>query len=234
MMWLLSMALASSPEQAWVDGDPAAAADGWADLIDDGARSGDLHYDLGNALYRQGDLGGAILSWNRAQVLSPRDGDIQANLEYARKQTQDRIDVPAETPALFWRTSLSPAEQGWAATLLLALVGLLGVAWRVRPGTPVGIPAALAGVPGLLLLLSTLASLADLGTRGVVLATSEVTSTAAGGVTLFELHTGAEVALGDRIEDRIQVELPDGRKGWMELEAVGVVDPRLPAPRPGG
>lgn len=232
MTVFLWIGLASAdPLASWVDGDAAAAADGWADQIDAGARSGDLHYNLANALYREGDLPGAMVAWRRAQTLSPRDGDIQANLEHARKQTVDRVDPPSSSPVLFWRTSLSPAEQGWAATLLLSLVGLLGVAWRIRPSLPVQIPAVLAGVPGLLLLSSTLASLADLGATGVVLADSAITSTASGGVVLFELHPGAEVALKDRVAGRIQVELPDGRRGWMEHDAVGVIDPRLPAPR---
>ncbi|MCP4810638.1 MAG: tetratricopeptide repeat protein [Proteobacteria bacterium] len=231
MLALLTLALGQEPEAAWVAGEHAVAADGWADQIDAGARSGDLHYDLGNALYREGDLAGAMLAWRRAELLAPRDGDISANLEHARKQTADRIDPVDETSVLFWRTSLSPAEQGWAATLLLAVLGLLGVVWRLRPGTPVQIPVVLTGVPALLLTASTLASLAEFGSAGVVLADTEVTSTASGGVVLFELHPGAEVALSDRIEGRIQVELPDGRKGWMELDRVGLIDPRLPAPR---
>lgn len=231
MTWLFALTLAhADPLDSWVAGDAAAAAEGWADQIDAGARSGDLHYDLGNALYREGDLAGAMVAWRRAQTLSPRDGDIQANLDHARKQTVDRLDPPSASPVLFWRTSLSPAEQGWAATLLLSLVGCLLVAGRLRP-LPVQIPAVLAAVPGVLLAASTMASLADLGATGVVLADSPITSTASGGVVLFELHPGAEVAVGDRIQERVQVELPDGRRGWMELDALGVVDPRLPAPR---
>ena len=99
-MLLIGLALAMDAETAWVEGDPVAAASVWADRIDAGEVDGDLYYNLGNALYVQGRTPEALVAWRRAQLLSPRDGDIGANLEHARRQSLDRIDAPApEAPA---------------------------------------------------------------------------------------------------------------------------------------
>jgi len=224
-MWLLSIALAGPANEAWVAGDHAVAREAWQAQIDEGAVSGDLYYNLGNAHYQLGEVPAAIHAWRTAQLLSPRDGDIEANLGAARKRTEDRIEQPApETPILFWRTALSAAEQGRASCVLLALFWLLVAGWRLRR-LPLAIPAVLTGVPGALLALSTLQSLQDFGSVGVVAQAATIESTASGGVALFELHPGAEVALGDSLGDKVLVALPDGRRGWMSSEALWVVDP---------
>ncbi len=59
-----------------------------------------LFYNLGNAYYKQGDHGRAILNYRRAQQLAPRDPDIEANLALARAQAVDQFEaVEAWGPA---------------------------------------------------------------------------------------------------------------------------------------
>lgn len=226
---LLGLAMAGDVEdanEAWVAGEQRAALVAWQSAIDDGARSGDLYYNVGNAHFQLGEVPEAMVAWRTAQLLSPRDGDIEANLQIARKLTADRIEpAPPTTPVLFWRSSLSAAEQGLAACFFLALFWIGCLVWRFT-GRNLGIPTVLTGVPGVLLALSTLQTVAAFGTSGVVMSDTEVRSTASGGVVLFELHPGAEVLVGDRLGDNVLVSLPDGRRGWMPAPALGVVDPR--------
>jgi len=68
-----------------------AAVDGYLKLIDRGFTHGHLFYNLGNACFRSGQLGRAILNYKRAQLLIPRDADLNFNLRYALDQTQDAI-----------------------------------------------------------------------------------------------------------------------------------------------
>ena len=65
------------------------AIDGYIHLIENGHENGQVYYNLGNAYFRIGDLGRAILSYERARLLIPRDGDLSFNLSHARNQTQD-------------------------------------------------------------------------------------------------------------------------------------------------
>lgn len=67
-------------------------------LIAEGVEDSIVYYNLGNAYYNQGDLGRAILNYERALQLSPRDGDIQANLTLARSQVQDPFAEVAPGP----------------------------------------------------------------------------------------------------------------------------------------
>ena len=226
--------LALQANQAYVDGDFAEAARTWTSLIEAGHPTGDLYYNLGNALYRDGQPARAMLAWRRAAALSPRDGDVTANLARARRQVQDRLEDTNGPGLFFWQSTLSTSEQGWLAALLSAVLGLLGVLGRLRRELALGIPAVLVGVPAVLLSASTFSGLqAPLG--GVVLADQVEVRSAGGeasGVVLFALHAGAEVTLGDTLGSWQLVVLPDGRKGWVPAGAVGVVDAAAPIPGP--
>ena len=68
------------------------AVDGYLKLIENGFENGHIYYNLGNAYYRIGDLGRAILFFERARLLIPRDDDLIFNLSHARNQTVDAID----------------------------------------------------------------------------------------------------------------------------------------------
>lgn len=235
----LGLAMAGEPADdalaALVAGDYAESSRLHVEAVNGGAVSGDIYYNLGVSLYRQDAIPEAILAWRRAAVLAPRDGDIVMNLSYARRRTQDRIEAPALDSWMFWRSSFSFSEQGWAAALFLSALGALGVVWRLRPEAPVGIPALLVGVPALALCVSTAAELAALDDRpGAVVLAAELParSEGAGGVVLFTLHAGAEVTVRERVGGQALIALPDDRVGWVPLDALGLVDPRLPFPTP--
>ncbi len=74
---------------AYQSEDYAAAIALYRDLLTRG-QSANLHYNLGNAYYQQGDYGSAILQYEKALLLSPGNPDIQANLKLARRAA----DVP--------------------------------------------------------------------------------------------------------------------------------------------
>lgn len=232
-MWavIVAFALAATPDEAVeqvLRGDYASAASTGIALIDAGLVNADVYYNLGNALFKQGDLPGAILAWRRAELLAPRDGDIDANLAHARRSTRDRIELAPQLGVLFWRDSLSPVEQSWGAAIFAALLGALMLLRRARPDANIAIPGLLCAVPAVLLTISTVAELRELAETpgGVVQAERvEVRSAGAGGVVLFELHAGAEVELRERVAGQVQVALPDGRRGWVAADAVAVVDP---------
>ena len=67
------------------------AVDSYLKLIENGFENGHIYYNLGNAYYRIGDLGRAILFFERARLLIPRDDDLIFNLSHARNQAVDAI-----------------------------------------------------------------------------------------------------------------------------------------------
>ncbi len=54
--------------------------------------SADIYYNLGNALFKQGELGQAILAYERSLRLDPRDKDCKHNLAFAQAQIIDNVE----------------------------------------------------------------------------------------------------------------------------------------------
>jgi tetratricopeptide (TPR) repeat protein len=96
---------------------------GYQKLLDAGYQSGHLYYNLGNAYLRQGELGPAILSYERARTLMPRDADLLFNLRYALDRKQDVVpeDRSMLATAFFWLDSLTVRELFWTFAVLNVL-----------------------------------------------------------------------------------------------------------------
>ncbi|MBL7917901.1 MAG: tetratricopeptide repeat protein, partial [Bacteroidia bacterium] len=62
-------------------------------LIKEGNSSYELYYNLGNAYYRNKELGYAIYNYELARKLNPNDQDVQINLGIASSKTIDNIDA---------------------------------------------------------------------------------------------------------------------------------------------
>ena len=60
---------------------------------DGGVGNGKLYYNIGNAYFRLGDTGRAILNYRRAALFMQNDQNLRQNLDYARNRRADRIEL---------------------------------------------------------------------------------------------------------------------------------------------
>jgi hypothetical protein len=118
--------------EAFAAGANDQAATAFRELAERAPSPGAFH-NLGNAEWRRGQTGEAILAWERAQWLSPYSANTRANLRYARHKAQ----LPA--PGLAWDeicstwlpVSLWPvlaAGSFWVALAMVLLPSVLP--WR--------------------------------------------------------------------------------------------------------
>jgi tetratricopeptide (TPR) repeat protein len=113
------------------------AAGGFETLSDHGYRNASIEYNLGNAYYRLGDIGMAILHFRRAAAFEPSDRAIVSNLEYARDRVQPRLQAGEGSQLwrrlLFLHHAVPIGTRLWIAGAA-SIVGWLGLAvWlRVR------------------------------------------------------------------------------------------------------
>lgn len=217
--------------QLYQDGAYSAAIEAYESVRDAGWESRDLYYNLGNAYFKAGRLGRAILSWERARELDPRDPDIRANLELARSLTADRV----EPLPRFW---LFEAWRWWVdllpGPLLLVLVGLGwfglwgGAGWALLATAPGGRraarwTAATGGLVVLLLGVNLLVRALELGqpARGVVLVEMAPVRSAPAeddNLTLFQVHEGTLLRIDQETDDWAEVVLEDGKVGWVHKD----------------
>ena len=62
-------------------------------LLESGFINGQIYYNLGNAYYRLGMPGKAIIYYRRAEELLPRDADIKANINLLKRDFADRETI---------------------------------------------------------------------------------------------------------------------------------------------
>ncbi len=74
------------------------AIDEYNKIISQGYEGASLYYNLGNAHYRLGNVGFAILYYEKALKLSPSDEDAKHNLAIAKLNIKDKVD---ELPQFF-------------------------------------------------------------------------------------------------------------------------------------
>src|SRR5213080_2194997 len=74
--------------QEYAQGHFKEAIAGYETLVRSGPLSANLFYDLGNAYFRNGDFGRAILNYERALALEPHHPETQANLRIARDEAR--------------------------------------------------------------------------------------------------------------------------------------------------
>jgi tetratricopeptide (TPR) repeat protein len=202
------------------------AVNGYSQLIQSGHKSGPLFYNLGNAYFRQNQLGRAILNYERARLLMPRDADLNFNLRYACDQMRDAV---AESQGLmnttfFWLNTFNLHELFWSFAALNVVLWTFLVTrlfkrpdWMFYPFLIVLIAWFIAGFSFGLKWYQLYTD-----ARGVVV--QEETSVLAGpdinDTLLFKLHAGTEVCQ-ERSEDGWSlVSLPDKKRGWVKKEAV--------------
>ena len=118
---------------AATNGDLEEAIADYQALIDEGHQSASAYYNLASAQHRVGDLGAAILNYERAALLDPGAGDIAANLARARKDAA----VPDAEPTGWHAFLHSLAPNAWSIIAALSLLGLVVLAAipTIRRGT---------------------------------------------------------------------------------------------------
>ena len=214
---------------ALAGGDLVAADTAMDALLDAGATTGDVYFNLGNLRYRQGRVPEAMLAWRCAEARYPRDPDVQANLEFARRQLKEPSGVAPSHPVWApWQAVLTPPEGQWAGAALLGLGWLvlalgLGGPLRARVAA-LRVPAWIAAVLGIVIGAGATVDARTTGI-GVVLTPATVTSDLGGGSDLFPVAPGAEVRILDAGGGQLLVGLADGRSGWLTSAVVAVADP---------
>ncbi|MCH8327274.1 MAG: SH3 domain-containing protein [Candidatus Marinimicrobia bacterium] len=233
LLWLPVAAPAQSLDRSYTSGMEAYGRGQWELAIQEfegilktGTQSQAIYYNLGNAYFRSTDIAGAVWAYESALRLDPGDKDARHNLSLARLRVKDRIVEP-EVPAIInlyrsLRGGQSAYQWSLSISLLLLLAGAFWAGGKLLGWRRAG---ALANV--LLLAVALLALVAAdsiqasrMAQDGIIYGDpgDPVTAFSAPSqraTALFELHAGAKVAVTGEGNDWLQIELLDGRSGWI-------------------
>jgi hypothetical protein len=240
VMLILTSVVCAQPESKFNEGlqkyranDMPGAIAAWKSIMHDGEISGPLLYNLGNAHYKAGEIGKAILFYERAAKLMPRDHDLKSNLDLVKLATVDKIESPVRLAIWDWLDFIRNLFNTEELARIFYMIGFLSTASIfARLFWPTVFPAGLR-----ILFISLLTvwiliggwyfwkAAVDSRAFGVVIVSkTDITSAPdTGAKTLFSLHEGTKVRIGERLSSWINVQLADGRKGWLQRQDVETI-----------
>jgi tetratricopeptide (TPR) repeat protein len=205
--------------QEYAQGHFKKAISGYEALIRAGPLSATLFYDLGNAYFRMGDFGRAILNYERALALERHHPEATANLQIARDEAR-ALELQQSWPERYLRSasvnqySVTAAIAFWLAAFAIVML----IFARRRSAT-------LIATSIFCLLISAAASYAvytlERGTNGSALAivtgkgVQARLATADTANSVLALPPGSEVKVLSTRGDWIYAALPNNLRGWI-------------------
>ena len=213
---------------AYVEGRWSDAVAGYEMISSMSLESAALYCNTGDAYFKDGNVPKAILYYERALKLDPSYDDARYNLDLLNSTIQDRIDPVPEFVLKAWAREICYImdSNAWAVcffvlfalTLAMALLFLLAptVGGR-RTGFFTGIVLLLLAVFSLC--FSVWQKNDYMKAEGAIVmrpVTSVKSSPSAeASKDLFILHEGTKVKIIDQVGSWNNIELADGRQGWI-------------------
>ena len=215
--------------QQYLNGEYELAVETYKSTADSGYASAGLYYNLGNAYYKSHNITMALVNYERAHILDPKDKDIQHNLDVAREFVVDRIEV---LPEFFLRRAFVSFVKTFDAdiwsilslgTFIIALVLFLVYFFARKMELRrfsfwSAVLFAFLSVSTLLFAarqnnLVTEHNQALIRTPSVTIKSSPDETS---GTDLFLLHEGTKVTVDDQLGEWREVVLSDGNRGWLK------------------
>ncbi|MDA3865945.1 MAG: tetratricopeptide repeat protein [Salinivirgaceae bacterium] len=200
-------------------------------VLDHGITSADLHYNLGNAWYKQNRTAEAILHYEKALKYNPKHSDARFNLELANNRITDRITPPDIPFYEQWYNQLwqSQTLSEWTTIsivvfILLVFAVVIFIFTRSILTKKILLPVAI------LMLLLTFSSLhmaskaksyVENDKNAIVFNYSLNVKSAPSktGTDLFTIHEGLKIEILNEMGEWTRISIVDGRMGWIPSSA---------------
>ncbi len=229
---------ASTPDElfakangAYVENRFEEAAGTYETILKYGLKDPRVLYNLGNAYFKMGRLGPAILNYERGLRIDPADAEARDNLELARGRIRDRVpeaEIPFPIAVVQGMLRIAPPDRVAVLFLLTYFIaavlgGALVLARSEFRRRALGY-ALLASAVLVVLSASglTITVRMNLEPFGIVMQDRvDVRSgPAEDNTVLFTVHEGTRLQLRGRREGWYQVSLPNALSGWIPASSV--------------
>ncbi len=186
----------------------------------------DLYYNLGNAYFRQGEIGQSIWAYEKGLQFNPRDNDLQHNIALARAHVRDRIDFPKGMVLVdYYRSLKQKVTLGdvffiGGFILLISATVWFGKLFGFIRGTAYRV-LILPLVIGVFAMHGFMLDVYwDItGNQQAVVVTPVVEALSAPAASdekiLFRIHEGTVVQFTQDYPGWVEIVLLDGKKGWI-------------------
>jgi tetratricopeptide (TPR) repeat protein len=209
------------------DGKYDEAIEEYSKLLEQGLESGNLYYNLGNCYFKKGELGNAILNYERAKRLIPRDSDLKSNYKFALSQ----IKTSPATTSTSWFNKLITRSAIFTInemTILLSCIYTITVIFliigifvrKLRRYFYIVISLALLLIISIIIFLYGRISLLE---KEAIVITENAEARFEpldNATTHFILHEGTKIYIIHTKDDWIKVKRLDGKIGWIKKDRI--------------
>jgi tetratricopeptide (TPR) repeat protein len=202
-------------------------------IVQSGIQNGWLFYNLGNACLKNGDIGHAILYYERAAILIPNDPDLKFNLNYARTLVKDKQPDPPSSilSVLFsWKRFFGKRTVQWLALFLNLMFWVCLTIWLIRRKKRVtAISMTLMSIAGLFVVLACYDYISPklmAGQRDAVILPAEISVRSGwseNSTELFVLHAGTKIKVEREKDGYYRICFSEGKIGWIPKKQAGLV-----------
>jgi tetratricopeptide (TPR) repeat protein len=205
--------------QEFAQGHFKEAISGYEALIRSGQWSANVFYDLGNAYFRTGDFGRAILNYERALALEQHHPEATANLQIARDEAHALEIQPSTLERYLQFASLNQYSIAAATAFWLAIFAMFALIFKQRRSAR----AIAVSICCLLVLVVAVYAIFTLerGSKGQALAVvtgkdvQARLATADTANSVLALPAGSEIKVLSTRGDWIYAALPNNLRGWI-------------------
>lgn len=220
----------------YAQGDYEAACGDFTGIYLHGVSSAELLTNIADCHFKNGELGQAILFYERALKLDPSNADARYNLGVAQGSVRDKIEsVPELYIKQFFRKLCYSLTSNTWTVIFLVLFGLFlacVLVYFLSESKPWRITGFFSGIVALLVAVWCLcnasyqrsAALSD--DSGVMTCSVSVVNSApavGAGNALFEIHEGTKVHIIETLGEWTRISIADGREGWVLTSNLTVI-----------
>lgn len=202
-------------------------------LVRENYYSPELYYNLGNAYFKNNQLGKAILYYEKAKKLNPSDNDIQHNLKLAYSKTIDKIETRdnffVEITKNNFLNRLNTDTLAYAS-IVCSVCAAVFFGLFLFSSTHKKTYIALTGMFVFTSLFSYgigIFAQSNQQTNDFAVVTakeSKVTNEPLpNAVIKFKLHEGTKVKVLQKVDNFVLVRLDNGTEGWVEETSIEVI-----------
>jgi tetratricopeptide (TPR) repeat protein len=216
-----------SAGMAYKEGRYDAAIDKYNAILEGSRASGPLYYNLGNSYFKKGNVGRAVLNYERAKKYIPRDSDLKFNERYARSKIDQQTADTGQS--YFERVIQSQIDFYTTEEIIMILFGLglsIGFLYLVslyanwRSSTRGWIMATL--VFGILVYGFILITKVEYE-RGLAIVMAETNTffePRPDSTVHFQLSEGMKTRILKSEGNWVKIERFDGKAGWIDREVL--------------
>lgn len=203
-------------------------------ILKEGMASYKLYYNLGNAYYKNNELGKAIYHYELANKLEPNNDDVKTNLKIVNEKTIDKIESKENYFIIAIKSGLvnSLSTNGWAWLSILSLVSGLTFAFIFfitkhiglkRIGFFICLISVITCMASMILGFTALNNKQELKFAIITNYESKIhEEPSTESKNKFSLHEGSKVNVLETNIEWTNIKLENGNEGWVKTSEIGL------------